>query len=102
MVFIRASRCIYPIPLQEWNDKWKPHFPPCEEWFVEVGEKYVTLEYGEFSYRMSEDYFARHILPTIPYELRKQALKRGKGVSRVEKSYDKKGVKKHATTKDWR
>lgn len=97
MVIIRASRCVYPIPLKEWCEKWKPFFPEFEEWFVILGEKYITLEYGDCSYRIDEDYFNRNILPDIPQSLRYQALKRGKGVSRTEKSYCKKGVKKHAT-----
>lgn len=95
MVIIRASRCIYPIPLFEWNYKWKPYFPVMDEWYTRVGESYVTLEYGDESYRMDEEHFTKHVLPKIPYILRREALKRGKGVSRTEKSYSKKGVKKH-------
>lgn len=97
MVLIRASRCIYTIPLQEWLYKWKPYFPHCDEWFTCIGETYVTLEYDKYSYRMDEHHFNTEVLPLIPYRLKKQALKRGKGTLRTEKSYSKKGVRKHAT-----
>lgn len=99
MVLIRASRCIYAIPLYEWKEKWKMYFPYVEEWSVTVGEKYVTFEYKEHCYRMDEKYF-NTLLAHVPYSARKQALKRGKGVLRTESSYSKKGVSKHASHTD--
>lgn len=50
---------------------------------------------------MDEHFFNTDILPLIPYNLKKQALKRGKGTLRFEKSYEKKGVVKHATRENW-
>ncbi|PED82313.1 cytoplasmic protein [Bacillus pseudomycoides] len=96
MVIIRASRCIYPIPLKEWYEVWKQCFPPLDEWYVSIGEKYVVFENNDFVYRMDEHLFNK-MLTRVPKALRYQSLKRGKGVSRVEKSYNKKGVKKHET-----
>ncbi len=93
-VLIRASRCIYSIPLDDWHKNWKPCFPFVEEWSVTVGEKYVVFEYKEHCYRMDEHFF-NTLLSRVPYASRKQALKNGKGVLRTERSYDKKGVKKH-------
>lgn len=94
MVLIRASRCIYAIPLQDWRTNWCPILPKLDEWFVTVGEKYVVFEYGDICHRMDEHYF-NSLLPKVPYLSRKQALKNGKGVLRTESSYNKKGVKKH-------
>lgn len=96
MVLIRASRCIYAISLEDWRRNWCPCLPKLDEWFVTIGEKYVVFEYGDICHRMDEHYF-NTLLPRIPYSSRFQALRRGKGVLRTERSYSKKGVKKHAS-----
>lgn len=94
-VTIRASRCIYVITYEEYQTFWKPYIPyPL---FIQDGKKYVTFEYGQDRFHLDETYFKAHVIPMVPYELKFQALRRGKGYSRYEKSYNKKGVVKHAT-----
>ncbi|PAE46610.1 hypothetical protein CHH95_21650 [Bacillus licheniformis] len=76
MVTIKQGDFYYNIPMHEYSRYWLPHLDPIENGnFLEV-EK---IPYDK-----------------IPPVSIKAALKRGKGVKRVEKAYSMKGSGKHA------
>jgi hypothetical protein len=94
MVIIRASRCIYVLPYDEYCKHWKPFIHKLFN-----GKKNVIFEYKGQKFAHCESDFNLNILPKVEWGLRLEALKRGKGFMRTEKSYAAKGSGKHASFK---
>lgn len=74
MVTIKQGDFYYVVPMHEFERYWLPVFT----------KEYVFLELP----KMPND---------IPYASKLAALKRGKGIKRVVKSYEQRGSAKHAT-----
>lgn len=95
-VLIHASRCIYAIPFLEYQNLWKRYL---RKRFVTTENKYVTFEMDDERFHYDENDFIKRILPQIPWESRFKALKRGKYIMRLEKSYARKGNTRESYTK---